>query len=189
MSDEEPRNRSGGGIVFGGGERAARRPAGNLAELTQGLRRRWVSGVAVVTAVDPDGSLRGVTVTALMVVSADPPMLAIAFSTAGSFHERATTAARLGVNVLETAHGFPAERFAGRAPVPDGRFSGVPHAFEAGAPVLDGALGWCVGKVTMRINSGDHVLVLLDIVAGALGDDTDDPLVSYEGRYRRLESG
>ncbi len=186
---EQPRNRSGGGIVFGGASRASGAAPDSMADVIAGLRRRWASGVAVVTATDADGGYRGVTVTALMIVSQEPPILAIALTQASSFQQLAMDGAALGVSILESTHAFPAERFAGRAPIPNARFAGVEHRLADGVPILNGALAWCVGRVASRQGFGDHVLVLLEVTRGGLEPDTDDPLLSYEGRYRRLEAG
>ena len=185
----EPRNRSGGGIAFGGGSRSAPRASDTLSGAMRGLRRRWTSGIALATAVDDHGGLHGITVTSLMVVSNDPPILALALTGDGAFQEYVEVGAPLGVSILEARHDFPAERFAGRAPVPDRRFSGIAHSLAEGVPILDGALAWCVGRVHSREAVGDHILVLVEVTAAGLGEDTDDPLLSYEGRYRRMEAG
>jgi len=185
MNDGEPRNRGGGGIVFGGGSRAGAAPGA----IASTFRRRWASGVSVVTAVDHEGGYRGVTVTSIMVVSQVPFVIGIALTADASFHHLAMPGDRLGVSVLESMHEFPAERFAGRAPLPDRWFTGIAHRLVEGTPVLDRALAWVAGTVRERLPAGDHVLVLLAIDAGEAGEDTDDPLISYEGRYRRLEAG
>lgn len=165
-----------------------RTPA-SAADLIVGLRRRWTSGIAVVTATDRDAGFRGVTVTSLMSVSQEPPTLALALATSNSFHRMAEVGTSLGVSLLESGQEFAADRFAGRAPVPNARFAGIPHRIEYEVPILEEALGWCVGRVASRDEIGDHILVLLEIIGGGLGPDTDDPLLSYEGRYRRLEAG
>jgi flavin reductase (DIM6/NTAB) family NADH-FMN oxidoreductase RutF len=182
-------NRSGGGIVFGGGSRTTARDATNLSEVAGGLRRRWTSGVAIVSGIDEAGGFRGVTVSSLMFVAQEPPVIAIALTTTNSFQALAGVDQALGVSILEAEHDFPAERFAGRAPLPDAQFSGISYRLVDGVPVIADALGWCVGRVRQRVDAGDHVLVLVDLFAGGLGQDTDDPLLSYEGRYRRLEAG
>ena len=133
--------------------------------------------------------MRGVTVSSLMVASQEPPVIAIALTTASSFQELAVVDGMLGVSLLNSVHQFPAERFAGRAPLPDAQFTGIAHHLVDGVPVLDDVPGWCIGRVRQRDDVGDHVLVMLDVVEGGLGPDTDDPLLSYEGRYRRLEAG
>lgn len=193
MSEEsdkvEPRNCSGGGIVRVGAGDVSRTAPATIDELAARLRRRWASGVAVVTATDADAGFRGVTVTSLMAVSQEPPILAIALAASNTFQLLAEVGTSLGVSMLESSHEFPAERFAGRAPVPDARFTGIRHRIENEVPILEEALAWCMGRVASREEIGDHILVLLEIVSGGLGPDTDDPLLSYEGRYRRLETG
>jgi flavin reductase (DIM6/NTAB) family NADH-FMN oxidoreductase RutF len=186
ISDQE-QNRSGGGIVFGGGTRNQPRNSSDPAELVRGLRRRWASGVAIVTASDPELGLRGITASSLMIASLEPPVLAVSIAD-GTFRSLVGEGATLGVSILEAAHEFPAERFAGRAPLPDARFTGIAHTIEDGVPVIDRALAWCTGKVTTAIESGDHLIVLVEIRNGSIAADTDDPLLSYEGRYRRLEA-
>ncbi len=186
-SPEREPNRSGGGIVFGGGTRSQPRDASDPGELARGFRRRWPSGIAIVTVSDPEMGLRGITATSLMVASLDPPVLAISIAE-GIFRTLVNEGTTLGVSILEAEHEFPAERFAGRAPLPDARFTGLPHTMEDGVPILDRALAWCAGQVTTAIESGDHLVVFVEIERGAIGDDTDDPLLSYEGRYRRLEA-
>jgi flavin reductase (DIM6/NTAB) family NADH-FMN oxidoreductase RutF len=184
MSESEPStNSSGGGIVFGGS-----RSGSGDGDLARGLRRRWASGVAIATAVDPHGGLRGVTVSSLMHVSLDPPSLAIALATGSSFHELLPGGASFTISILDRSQEFIAERFAGRAPVPDARFSDVPHAtIDDGLPTLSDALAWCQCRVSTRFSVGDHVLIVAEIIDGALGPDTDDPMLSYEGQYRGLE--
>ncbi len=189
MPTSDGPNRSGGGIVHGAGTRSSGPALVSAADFSAGIRRRWASGVAVVTARDGDGSLRGVTVTSLMVVSQEPPILAVALAASGSFQELAQVGADLGVSLLDSSHEFLAERFAGRAPVPDAGFGGVPHRIEGGLPILEAASAWRLGRVDSRQEIGDHVLLLLNLTDGGLGPDSDDPLLSYEGRYRRLEAG
>ncbi|HEU0164774.1 MAG TPA: flavin reductase family protein, partial [Thermomicrobiales bacterium] len=131
MSDSErATNSSGGGIVFGG----SRSDPGS-GDVARGLRRRWASGVAVATAVEPNGGLRGVTVSSLMHVALDPPSLAIALATESSFHALLPEGAEFAISILDRRQEFTAERFAGRAPVPDARFGGVPHDLVGGLPI------------------------------------------------------
>lgn len=179
-------NRSGGGIVFGG--EAGSRGAGSH-DLARGLRRRWTSGIGIVLAHDGQGGFRGITATSFMIVSENPLLVALAVAAEGEFGDLLSVGAALSVSVLESAHEFFAERFAGRAPLPDRSLTGIAHRLEGGLPVISGALAWGVGQVTTMQPAGDHQLVLIEVSAGGLGADTDDPLLRYEGRYRRLEAG
>ena len=187
MTDQHAINRSGGGIVSRGGERSGARKADDLPALMRGWRRRWASGVAIATTAH-DGALRGVTLTAVMSVALDPPVLAVSLVADGEYLTFLRGAGRCAVHILDRDQDFLAERFAGRAPVPDRAFGGVPHALVDGLPVLTGALGWAIGEVERIDSFGDHALVILRMSRGELGVDTDDPLLSYEGRYRGLEA-
>ncbi len=53
---------------------------------------------------------------------------------------------------------------------------------------MRGALARCVCRIVRLEDVGDHVLMLAEVIDGDLMPDTDDPLLRYEGRYRRLEA-
>ncbi|MGC4192760.1 MAG: flavin reductase family protein [Thermomicrobiales bacterium] len=157
------------------------------------IRRRWPTGVAIITTMAQDGAFRGATAGSLMMLSLEPPTLALGLAIESSFHQMLTEGKVFAIAVLDRTGEFLADRFAGRAPVPDARFSGIPHDRRPVAggtvPVLSGSavLVWAGCRVTARTVTGDHVLVLGEVLTGALGEDTDDPLLYYEGRYRGLE--
>lgn len=163
--------------------------ASHLRAVARSLRQRWASGVAIVTVVAGDGHYRGITVSSYVLVSEKPPTVAVAFSHEVSFHRDVKVGGRIGLSVLEWEHEFLADRCAGRGPVPDGAFTGVPHDLIAGGvPLIRGALARCACRVDRLEDVGDHVLMLAEVIDGDLPPDTDDPLVRYEGRYRRLEA-
>lgn len=177
---------SGGGIVFGG-RRTSRDGERTAADFARDFRRRWPTGVAVATVRTSD-DLRGVAISSLMMLSLDPPLVALALDESGTFHELLGDDGIFALSILDRDQEFLSERFAGRAPVPDAAFGGIPFDLVAGdLPVLRGALGWCRCRVTDRSPQGDHILVIASILDGDLGPDTDDPLLSYEGQYRSLE--
>jgi flavin reductase (DIM6/NTAB) family NADH-FMN oxidoreductase RutF len=189
MGDDLGPSTSGGGIVRGSRRTASGDAPADAAELLRAFRRRWATGVAVMTLRDGDRR-RGITLTALMPLSVDPPLVAVALGTGGEFAELATEGARCVVSILVRDQEFLSERFAGRAPVPDAAFTGVPHTPDAhGVPVLAGATAAISGAVVSRATYGDHELVVIAIDGGTLAPDEDDPLLSYEGAYRGLEVG
>ena len=154
----------------------------------RGWRRRWASGVAVATTRSVEGALRGITLTSVMDLSLDPPMIAFALTNDGEFLEVIRAAGRCCIQILNRDQEFLSERFAGRAPLPDGAFGGVPHQIAGDLPVLTGTLAWAIGEVEKIDTFGDHVLVVLRVTSASIEADTDDPLLSYEGRYRGLEA-
>lgn len=152
-------------------------------------RRRWASGVSVVLTREDDG-FRGATVAAFAVVSLEPPTVLICLDREARMSTRVPEAGIFSVSILDLSHEFLAERFAGRAPLVDARLSGVGHvAAPSGLPVLTGALAWFDCRVGAVHDGGDHVVIVGDVREVGTGDDTDDPLLFYEGRYRALAPG
>lgn len=163
--------------------------ADHLRAVARSLRQRWASGVAIATVVTGDSRYRGITVSSFVLVSEEPPILAVAFSRTVSFHRDVQVGGWVGLSVLEREHEFLADRCAGRGPVPDGAFTGIPHdRITGGVPVIRGALARCACRVERLETIGDHTLMLAEVIDGDLLPNTDDPLVRYEGRYRRLEA-
>jgi flavin reductase (DIM6/NTAB) family NADH-FMN oxidoreductase RutF len=189
MTADDRNITGGGGIVRGGRRSAAGGPPEGAIDLLRAFRRRWASGVAVMTLRD-GARLRGITLTGVMPLSVDPPKVAVALTAAGEFAPLAERGRRCAVSILVRDQEFLAERFAGRAPVPDATLGGVPHALDAhGVPLLSGATAVVTGEISSRRVAGDHILVVIDVEGGSIAEDEDDPLLSYEGAYRGLEAG
>jgi flavin reductase (DIM6/NTAB) family NADH-FMN oxidoreductase RutF len=178
----------GGGITHGDGSRsAASGEVSDPVELMRLFRRRWSSGVAILTIGERD-NWRGITLTAVMPLSLDPPTVAIGLTATGEFAARLQEGTRCGLSILQRDQVFLSERFAGRAPVPDASFTGVPFDLDAAEiPLIRNAAAALSCRVELVVEAGDHLLVLLEVDDGVIGPDMDDPLVSYEGSYRGLE--
>ena len=165
-------------------------PGGDVTtrEGMRGLRRRWPTGVAIVTMATGEG-FRGVTISSLVLLSVEPPLLAIALERDSQFQSFLAEDSVFGVNLLDRQQEFLAERFAGRAPVPDRSFAGVPHRLDAatGVPLIEGSLGFAVARVRQRVDAGDHLLVTGEVIEIELPPDSDDPMLVYDARYRSLE--
>jgi flavin reductase ActVB len=135
--------------------------------------------VTVVTTVDADGRRRGLTVSAVISVSLEPPLLVVSVSRTASCHPALASAKEFVVNVLGARHRELARRFATSG---IDRFAGGEFATWPGhdLPCLPDA------RVLIRcasfdvITAGDH-----DLVVGAVeevrvaGDTSGDGLVWY----------
>jgi flavin reductase (DIM6/NTAB) family NADH-FMN oxidoreductase RutF len=136
------------------------------------------------------GGYRGTTVSALTPVSLEPPRLLVCLERASRMAELIPETSVFAVSILDRAQEFLAERFAGRAPVPDPRLTGISYTVAAnGCPVLGGSLAWVACRVVAVHDGGDHLIVVGEVAESSVGPDTDDPLLTYEGRYRSIEGG
>ncbi|WP_369133687.1 flavin reductase family protein [Modestobacter sp. I12A-02662] len=146
--------------------------------------RQYAAGVVLLTVRDDIDDV-GTTVTSLMSVSADPPLIAIGLAAGGYPAEVLQSVGTGAVTVLAAEHAILASRFAS-AGRPSARhlLGSVPwhRAPVSDAIVLDDGLAALDCRVASVVGAGDHVVVLLAVEGvPALGDG--DPLLRLRGRW------
>ena len=147
--------------------------------------RQYAAGVVLLTVRDDIDDV-GTTVTSLMSVSAEPPLVAIGLAADGYPAEVLQTVGACGVNVLAAGQAILASRFssAGR---PSARhlLESVPwrRAPVSDAIVLEGALVALDCRVASVVPAGSHVLVLLSVEAVPVLAAAGDPLLRLRGRW------
>ncbi|HEX2034616.1 MAG TPA: flavin reductase family protein [Chloroflexota bacterium] len=174
-----------GGAAPAGPE--AQAPGPSAAEMRR-LRARFAAGVTVVTMRTPEG-LRGVTVSNFAVVSLSPPRVAVAIEHGLESEALLTAAGAFGVSILSNRQELLAERFAGRAFLVDGEFTGVPyHTRVTGAPLLDDAMAWFDCRLEQHLDVGDHTLFIARVVAAAGASNPAPPLLYYDRYYASIDN-
>ena len=127
--------------------------------------RQYAAGVCLLTVRDDIDDV-GTTVSSVMSVSADPPLVAVGLTADGYPAEVLEEVGRCGLTVLAAQHAIVASRFssAGR---PSARhlLESVPwtRAPAAAAIVLDGGAGGPRLPAGAAGRAGDHVLALLEV--------------------------
>lgn len=140
----------------------------------------FATGVAVVTALGPDGP-SGLTANSLCSVSLQPLLLLVCLARGSRTLPCLRSAGRFAVNVLEhEQHGLSGV-FASKRAEP-AKFDGVPHSIRDGAPVLDGALAWLVCDLREEHAGGDHVIAIGEVRTMHHAAERR-PLVWYRGDY------
>jgi flavin reductase (DIM6/NTAB) family NADH-FMN oxidoreductase RutF len=139
---------------------------------------RFASGVTVVTFRDGE-RVRGITVSAFLSLSLDPPLVGISIDEGARAHPLALRAERFGVSILAEGQQGVSDCFAGRVDVDDDPFEHL-----GSDAVIRGALAKLSCRVVQRVATGDHTLVVGEIEA--LEYDEAQPLVYFRGAYRRL---
>jgi len=147
--------------------------------------RQYAAGVVLLTVRDDIDDV-GTTVTSLMSVSADPPLVALGLAAEGYPAEVLQAVGAGAVNVLAAGQAIVASRFssAGR---PSARhlLESVPwrRAPVSDAIVLDGALAALDCRVDSVVPAGSHVLVLLSVEGVPVLAEGGEPLVRLRGRW------
>lgn len=155
---------------------------------------RLTAGVVLVTAHDPEdgprGAAAGMTATAFLSVSLDPPLVLVSVRTGSRMDELLERQPLWAASMLAEGQRPIAGRFAMKGRLSDRLlFTEVPHALGevSGAPLVEGALAAVECRTERRVAAGDHTLVLARVLATTLGPATSDgPLAYYRGGYRHL---
>ncbi len=149
----------------------------------RGLMRLWPHGVSVLS-VDAEGDRMGVTVSSLVSLSLEPPLIGVAIGKQASCYELVRRAGRFAVSLLGAGQEELARRFAaGRPPIV--HWDGVATREGAVAPLLEGALGWIEARTRAEHDAGDHTLFVADVLSVKHGP-ARRALVYRESTYHEL---
>jgi flavin reductase (DIM6/NTAB) family NADH-FMN oxidoreductase RutF len=145
---------------------------------------QYAAGVCLLTVQDDLDDV-GTTVSSVMSVSVNPPLVAVGLTAGGYPAEVLEEVGRCGLTVLAAGHAIVASRFssAGR---PSARhlLESVPWTrSDGGSIVLSGGLAALDCRLERLIETGDHVLALLEVTAVLPGNPGAAPLLRLRGRY------
>jgi flavin reductase (DIM6/NTAB) family NADH-FMN oxidoreductase RutF len=154
---------------------------------------RLAGGVVLVTAHDPDegpsGEDVGMTATAFLSVSLEPPLVLASVRTGSRMDDVLERQPRWAVSVLSESQRHIAGRFAMRGRISDRLlFEDVPYyrGEASGAPVLGGALAIVECETEQRVAAGDHTLLVGRVLTARTPSADGGPLTYFRGRYRYL---
>ncbi|XIG76392.1 reductase [Streptomyces sp. SGAir0957] len=157
---------------------------------------RLASGVVLLTAheppLDPDGPAgedAGMTATAFMSVSLDPPLVLVSIRNGSRMDDLLDDQPLWAVSLLTESQSHIAGRFAMKGRISDRLlFEDIPYVRGAhtGAPLVGGALATLECRTERLVPAGDHTLVIGRVLSAALPSADGGPLLYFRGRYRNL---
>ncbi|MFI9171812.1 flavin reductase family protein [Streptomyces lincolnensis] len=157
---------------------------------------RLAAGVVLVTAfeapLDPEGPKGedvGMTATAFMSVSLDPPLVLVSLRNGSRMDDLLDEQPLWAVSVLSESQRHIAGRFAMKGRISDRLlFEDIPYVRGAasGALLVGGALATLECRTEQRVPAGDHTLVIGRVLTAALPSADGGPLTYFRGRYRQL---
>jgi len=140
----------------------------------------FATGVTIVTARAPDGSLVGLTANSFNSVSLDPPLVLWSLARRNGALPVFSTGSHYAINILSADQKDLAQRFATRD---IDRFAGIAWREGAGgSPVLDGvaAVFECANR--SQYEEGDHVIFVGEVETCSRREGAQ-PLIYHGGRY------
>ncbi|MCS0600469.1 flavin reductase family protein [Streptomyces sp. LP11] len=160
---------------------------------------RLAAGVVLVTAqeppLDPDDPGApgvedvGMTATAFMSVSLEPPLVMVSLRTGSRMDDLLDEQPLWAVSVLAESQRHIAGRFAMKGRISDRLlFEDIARTrgTATGAPLVGGALATLECRTEQRVTAGDHTLVIGRVLTAAVPSTEGGPLLYFRGRYRPL---
>ncbi len=153
------------------------------------FRRAWskfATGVTVITTVEPDGAVHGMTANGVTSVSLSPPMALLCVGHDRNTYRLIKSNGRFGINILSSGQQSVASHY---AQPPEKRNPAVMFDFEdlGKTPVLKGALASMDCRVVAAHEAGDHTIFVADVEHITVGEG--DPLLWYGGSFGDLRRG
>jgi flavin reductase (DIM6/NTAB) family NADH-FMN oxidoreductase RutF len=149
------------------------------------VMRYFPSAVTVVTSALDTGELFGLTVSAFISVSLEPPLVLISIRNESTAKDLLIKSGKYCVNILSAAQQDIAVKFSltGEA----GRFLGLDYYIgKNGNPIIRNCIGYLDCRITQVIPAGDHTLFLAEVVD--LFGQKKEPLLYVDREYVRLEN-
>jgi flavin reductase len=137
---------------------------------------RFVTGVAVVTALDGAGEVCGMTANSFVTISLSPPTVLVSVKP-GKTHDAISATTRYGVNVLPEDGKGLSRHFAGH-PGADARPG---YDIVEGLPRLSNCVAFFACEVTRMVDVSDHTLFIAEVSNCDYCDNL--PLVFFSSRY------
>ena len=153
---------------------------------TRALRNalgRFATGIAVVTAIDPDGRPVGLTVNSFSAVSLNPPLVLWCLDNGSQNLAAFSQASHHAINILAADQQDISNRFASW---PADRFAGLDwQAGIGGAPLLAGCCASFEVANETRHAGGDHSIFIGRVEKYSESTGLE-PLLFHAGKYRWL---
>ena len=158
------------------------------AEAFRDALRHFPAGVTLVT-LKAGGETHGLTVSAFVSVSPDPPLIAVIIDHKHRAHALLELPdAVFAVNILGESDSALSDRFAW-GPEPDRFAAGRWTTAATGAPVLADAVAGLDCTIDSRHAAGTHTIYVGAVRASSVPRPDGAPLLYWNRDYRRLKLG
>ncbi len=143
----------------------------------------FASGIIVVTTIDNQGNLHGITVSAFCSLSLEPPLVLICIDKKTGSHYAFEESKFFVVNILHEKQQHYADQFASKLPdkFDEVRFS----KNSAGIPVIRDVLANLECRLMNSHDNGDHTIFVGQVDKINIGKG--NPLIYFLGGYRKIE--
>jgi pimeloyl-ACP methyl ester carboxylesterase len=118
----------------------------------------FLTGVTIVSTLQPDGAPRGFTANSFTSVSLDPPLVSVCIARTAASFDLFAAAEYFSVNVLADHQAALSGLFASKSPE---KFTQTPwRAGISGSPIIEGVTAWFDCRRHEVVDAGDHIILI-----------------------------
>jgi flavin reductase (DIM6/NTAB) family NADH-FMN oxidoreductase RutF len=145
---------------------------------------RFASGVTVVATHDASGKAVAFTASAFSSLSLDPPLILVCLERRADSFPAFEAAEQFTVSILAAHQADHGMHFAAKSA---DKFAGisVDNGTMTGMPLLPDALVHLECRVHQRLDGGDHVIILGEVLRAQSNDQ--EPLLHFNRRFGRFQ--
>lgn len=148
---------------------------------------RFATGVTVVTAVD-GGLDHAMTANAFTSVSLDPLLVLVCVENEARFYDAIIEAGQWAVSILDASARPAAAWLATRGRPLHGQLDRIPfRRGVTGAALLEQSTAWLECRTHAVHPGGDHAIVVGEVIALGLGEESNGALLYHRSGYRFLD--
>ena len=151
------------------------------------FRRAWsnfATGASLITTVEADGTVHGMTANGIASISLDPMLSMVCVGHNANTHPIIKRTGRYGINILSEDQKMIGDYYARSAEKRDGSINPDFFFTSSGIPFLKGALSSLDCKVVNAYEEGDHTIFIGEVEEMKVGNGR--PLLFYEGKWSKL---
>ena len=140
----------------------------------------FATGVTVVTTLDENEFIHGMTANSFTSVSLDPPTVFVCIGHTRNTITHVNNTNEFAINILSDKQKHIADYFAKEQAIGVKPLE-LNWSIKYGSPFIEGSIAFIKAKVIQKYNHGDHAIVLGEVQ----GIDTQEgnPLLYYQSNY------
>jgi len=140
----------------------------------------FATGVTVVTTLDENEFIHGMTANSFTSVSLDPPTVLVCIGHSRNTITHVNNTNEFAINILSDKQKHIADYFAKEQAI-GAKPLELNWSIKYGSPFIEGSIAFIKAKVIQKYNHGDHAIVLGEVQ----GIDTQkgNPLLYYQSNY------
>ena len=141
---------------------------------------RFATGVTVITSLEPDGAVHGMTASSVTSVSLDPPLVLVVVGEERQSPGLIASTRRSGISILDRQHTDIAVHFS-TPPEERGAIDANNITTLSESPVIIDAIATMDCRVTAAHQAGDHTIFIGEV--NAISVENGDPLVWFQRQF------